>query len=102
MITLEFKKWTEDVDSGLKDIVLNFLKDKLHLRDTESILNMPLSSMDQSIVGDLMNRGFFAQADDSLQLAVKNGSLTVQDLIDRLGGKSPMKRLTFTKPSLEV
>ena len=98
---LKFKTWLENLvakTDGIKNTVLDFLKDKLSIQDDEAILTMPLSSIDQNVIGELLNRGFIQNAPEELLMDIKNGSLTVGDMVDRLaGGEKPPLMLPFDK-----
>lgn len=99
MNNLSFKIWLEEFDaksSAAKDMILSFLKGKLHIHNDEDILSMKFSSMDKSIVADLMTRGILKTADTSIMQELKDGNITVQDLIDRIsGGQRQILNLPF-------
>lgn len=95
---LNFKKWLEYVSAkqnGMKDTILNFLKDELNVKDDDTILSMKLGSIDTSIINNLMSRGIVATADSDIQDDIKNGSITVQDLIDKLSGQGNSQGLNL-------
>lgn len=94
MKPLEFTLWLEDLEAkrdGIKDTILNFLKDKLNINDEDAILNMPLNAIDRSIVADLGNRGMINTESPEVAQNIKNGSGTVLDLINKLAGLNPDK-----------
>lgn len=105
MNNLSFKTWLEDFDAksdASKDMILSFLKGKLHIHNDDDILSMKFGSMDKSIVGDLMTRGILKTADSSIMQELKDGSMTVQDLIDRLsGGQRQVLNLPYNGKSDE-
>jgi hypothetical protein len=91
---MEFKLWLENIEAtrtGIKDTILKFLKPKLKIRDDSAILSMSLGSMDASVVSDLVNRGLVSGAGDDTLSAIRNGTITVSDLIDRISGFSTPK-----------
>ena len=81
---MEFKAWLEA--NGSQDIILNFLKDKLNITDDETILQMNTADMDDSVVGDLMNRGIISTSSQDILSRVKNG-ITIKELIELLAGE---------------
>lgn len=86
-MNLNFKNWLESVEvkkAGIKDTIINFLKDSLNVKDEEVILSMNLSDIDSDVVNDLLRRGMISQADSNTLTDIKNGSITVSELIDRL------------------
>lgn len=92
---LKFKLWFENIEAkkgGIKDTILDFLKDKLNIDDEEEILSMQLSSIDQGVINSLMSRGIIQNAPDDLMQDIKNGSMTVGDMVNRLAGdqKTPL------------
>lgn len=89
---MNFKTWLENVEAkreGIKGTILNFLKDKLNLDSDEAVLSLALSSIDKSVLRDLVNRGTVNTSDDMIIQSIKNGSGTVMDLVDRLSGVAP-------------
>lgn len=93
-MNLNFKKWVEDVsakEAGDKDTILNFLKDELGITDDETILAMKIGSIDKGIINNLLKHGIIASANNDLLDDIKNGSITVEELIQRLssGGAAP-------------
>lgn len=104
MGTLNFRIWLEDVEAkanSAKDIILNYLKDKLHINDTDSILDMKLGSIDKSILSDLMQRGIVTTATADISQDIQNGSLTVQELVNKISGvQNNIPRLTYAKPKI--
>ena len=89
MITIDFRPWLENLEAkrtGVKDVILNFLKSKLHIDDDQEILSMPLGSIDKKVIGDLLARGIISTADEGIAQDVKNGSITVMELVNRLSG----------------
>ncbi len=88
-MNLKFKLWLENLEakkSGIQSTVLDFLKDKMNIDDDDEILSMQLSSIDQSLISSLLSRGIIQDAPDELLQDIKNGSLTVGDMINRLAG----------------
>jgi hypothetical protein len=88
---MEFKLWLENQiakRTGIKDTILKFLKSKLNISDDATILNMRLGSIDRSVVSDLMSRGLVSTADENVLSDIRNGSITVGALVDRLAGMS--------------
>lgn len=86
---LNFSNWLENQIAkreGIKDTILKLLKSKLHVSDDGTILAMRLGSIDKSVISDLMSRGLVSTADDSVLSDIRNGSITVGNLIDRLAG----------------
>jgi len=86
---MNFKNWFENLEakhSGVKDVILNFLQDKLNINDTDEILSMPIGAIDKNVLNDLMNRGMINTSSDDVVQMIKNGSGTVLDLIDRISG----------------
>jgi hypothetical protein len=98
-MNLNFKNWIESIEankSGIKDTIINFLKDALNINDEEAILSMKLSSMDNEIINDLMRRGIVASSDENILSDIKNGSITVSELIDKLASDgSSSQQLNF-------
>ncbi len=98
-MNLNFKNWIESIEankSGIKDTIINFLKDALNINDEEAILSMKLSSMDNEIINDLMSRGIIASSDENILSDIKNGSITVSELIDKLASDgSSSQQLNF-------
>lgn len=95
---LNFKNWLEYVsakENGVKDTILNFLKDELNVKDDDTILSMKIGSIDSSIINNLMSRGIVATADSDVLDDIKNGSITVQDLIDKISGKGDSQTLNL-------
>lgn len=87
---IQFKNWIESVEAnraGIEDTILGFLRSKLKITDDQSLLSLPLGSMDKNVVHDLINRGIISGADESVLTDIKNGNITVSGLIDRLSGK---------------
>ena len=82
---MEFKAWLEA--SGKQDIILNFLKDKLNISDDETILQMSTADMEDSVIGDLLNRGIVSTASQDIITRIKNG-ITIKELIDLLAGEA--------------
>lgn len=94
MHNLQFNLWLEDLEAkrnGIKDTILNFLKDKLNISDDDAILDMPLNAIDHSIVAELLNRGIINTSSDEARQSIKNNSGTVLDMINRLAGLNPTK-----------
>lgn len=55
----------------------------MSISDEEVILNMQLKDIDESVVSGLLRLGV-VQVDSDLSYEVKNGDMTVSDLIDRI------------------
>lgn len=86
-MNLNFKYWLESVEAnkaGIKDTIINFLKDALNINDEEAILSISFSAIDNEIINDLVRRGIIASADETILSDIKNGSITVSELIDKL------------------
>jgi len=86
---LDFKFWLENQVAnriGIKDTIVKFLKSKLNISDDTTILNMRLGSMDKGVISDLMTRGLVSTADESVLSDIRNGTITVGILVDRLAG----------------
>ena len=85
MITLNFTNWLESADKeALKSMILNFLKDKLNLRDDSDILFMKVKSINSSIINSLFSRGLIQNVDQNLKKELISSDMTVSDLIERL------------------
>jgi len=85
MITLNFINWLESADKeALKSMILNFLKDKLNLRDDSDILFMKVKSINSSIINNLFSRGLIQNVDENLKKELISSDLTISDLIERL------------------
>ena len=98
---MEFKIWLENIEAkrnGIKDTILQFLRDKLNIRSDSAILSMSLGSIDKKVISDLSERGLISSADGDVLDDIRNGSITVQQLIDRLAGVSS-NSLTLNQPS---
>lgn len=83
---MEFRFWIEALESrklAAKDVILNFLQDKLSIHDSDTILLMRTDDLDADVISDLVERGLVSSEDDDLMQAIKNG-ITIKDLIDRL------------------
>jgi hypothetical protein len=99
---LQFKNWFENSEAevaGIQGTVLDFLKDKMEIHDDDVILSMMVGSIDQSLISQLLKRGVFQTADEDLLTDVKNGSITVKDMIDRMAGSKPKLFLPYHQPS---
>ncbi len=86
-MNLKFKMWFETLEfekNAIKNVVLDFLKEKTGVRSDEELLNMQLSSIDKSIISDLFLRGIVKNASDNNFQDIKNASITVSELIDNL------------------
>lgn len=85
MFKLSFKTWVESAAEkmSLRSIIVNFLQEKMSISDEEVILNMQLKDIDESVVSGLLRLGV-VQVDSDLSYEVKNGDMTVSDLIDRI------------------
>ncbi len=93
---MQFKKWFEDVEAkneGIKDTILNLLKDKLNINDDDAILAMPIASISKNVISDLMSRGIINTASDEVSQDIQNGSGTIADLINKLSGMGGSQRL---------
>lgn len=94
---MNFKNWFENMVAkmdGIKGTVLDFLKDKLNIENDDLILSMSLKDIDPNIVSQLLNRGFFQNSSPDLLNDIKNGTLTVEEMINRLAG-SPSNDITI-------
>jgi hypothetical protein len=52
-----FYEWLEGVEtmtSGAREIILNFLRDELNIKDDEAILNMRTTDIDGSVISKLI------------------------------------------------
>lgn len=79
-----FQAWVEAVETmknGAREIILNFLRDELQIRDDQTLLNMNTNDMDSDVVSKLLHRGIISTADPEIMQRIKNG-VTVQELID--------------------
>lgn len=84
---INFKFWLENLEakkSANRSIILSFLKDKTGISDDEQLILMPLDSFNPKIVSELLNLGIMDNIDDSLRGDIKNGNLTILDLIGRI------------------
>ena len=97
---LEFKFYIENeaLRNGIRGTILDFLKDALNIKDDDTILSMNFGAIDQKVVSDLLSRGVITTADESIMQDLKNGTITVAELIERLsGGSKPPSRLPYMK-----
>lgn len=78
-----FKKWLESSDSS-KEIILNYLKDKLHISNEKEILELKIKDIDSKIVNDLISRGIIQSTPENIQAEIKNGDITIQELINKI------------------
>lgn len=84
---INFKFWLENLEAkklANRSIILSFLKDKTGISDEEQLVFMPLNSFSPKIVSELLNLGIMDNIDDSLRGDIKNGNLTILDLIGRI------------------
>ena len=81
---MEFRYWIESEAKALasRDMVLNFLQDKLNINDPEAILNMSTDQIDSGVIADLSQRGIIS-SDDELLSIIKNG-IKISELINIL------------------
>jgi hypothetical protein len=83
-----FKMWVENMESrkvGIKEGILNFLKDELSIIDDDTILQMNTNDISPDVVSKLIERGLITSADPNVITSIKNG-ITIQDLIDMMVG----------------
>lgn len=86
-MNLKFKMWFETLEfekNAIKNVVLDFLKEKTGITSDEELLNMQIGSIDKSIINDLFLRGIVKNASDNNFQDIKNASITVSELIDNL------------------
>ena len=79
---MRFKNWIESSENrrAAQDIVLNFLRDRLNIKEDEIILNMELDQIDSDIVSELKQRGIF----NSINPIIFNGNPKIKDVINAL------------------
>lgn len=86
-MNINFKIWFETLEfekNAIKNVILNFLKEKTGITSDDELLNMQINSIDKSIINDLFSRGIIKNASDDTFQDVKNASSTVLELIDKL------------------
>ena len=87
-----FHKWLENIESrrsGIRDVIINFLKDELNITDDETILQMKTTDISPEVMGKLMERGIVSSSDPNIINMVKNG-ITIRELVDTLAGEDNM------------
>ena len=79
---MEFRYWIESEAKALasRDMVLNFLQDKLNINDPDAILNMSTNQIDPGVIADLSQRGIISYSDAETQDFIKNG-IKISELI---------------------
>lgn len=79
---MKFKNWLETFNNrkAIQDIILNFLRDKLSIKENDIILNMELDQIDSDIVSELKQRGIF----DQVNPRVFEGNPKIKDIINSL------------------
>ncbi len=99
---MHFSIWLENTEAkkeGSQSIILNYLMDKLSIRDPDVILQMNTNELDTKVVSDLMNRGIVATSNEDLLNRIKNG-IVIKDLIDLLAGDKDGS--AFTSPNMQT
>lgn len=82
-----FKQWLENVNvSGSESIILNYLMDRLNIRDENVVLQMQTTDIDPQVIHDLLNRGIVNTDNDAVVTRIKNG-ITIRELIDLLAAE---------------
>lgn len=78
---MEFRYWIESEAKSLasRDMIINFLQDKLNIKDPDVILNMSTDDINSGVIADLSKRGMVS-ADDETQDLIKNG-VKISELI---------------------
>lgn len=81
---MEFRYWIESEASAIasRNMVLNFLQDKLNINDPDVILNMSTDQIDSDVIADLSKRGIVS-ANAEVQNIIKNG-VKISELIEIL------------------
>lgn len=90
---MEFKLWIEDIETkktASRDIILNFLKDKMQTDDEEAILQMTahdIDAKDPNAIQDLLNRGAISTTDQGIISRLQKGDLDIKTLIDLISAE---------------
>lgn len=86
-MNLKFKTWIETLEiekNVLKSTILSFLKEKTGITSDDELLGMQLNSIDKKIISDLFLRGVIQNASEDVMQDVKNSSITILELIEKL------------------
>ena len=102
---INFTTWLENMESrktGIADSIVGFLKEKLHITDDETILNMKTTDMASDVLQDLMQRGLIKSEDPDILDRIKNG-ISIQELVNILAGEEatslPIDDRILAKPA---
>lgn len=86
-MNLKFKTWIESLEiekNVIKSTILSFLKEKTGITSDDELLGMQLNSIDKKIISDLFLRGIIQNASEDVMQDVKNSSITILELIEKL------------------
>ena len=86
-MNLKFKTWIESLEiekNVIKSTILSFLKEKTGITSDDELLGMQLNSIDKKIISDLFLRGIIQDASEDVMQDVKNSSITILELIEKL------------------
>lgn len=86
-MNLKFKTWIESLEiekNVIKSTILAFLKEKTGITSDDELLGMQLNSIDNKIISDLFLRGIIQNASEDVMQDVKNSSITILELIEKL------------------
>lgn len=89
MAIKSFHLWLENKEAqhmGIKDNIVQFLKDELHITNEEDILDMNTADIDSEVISKLSERGIITTSDESIIERIKDG-ITIQELINLLSGE---------------
>ncbi len=88
-----FKLWIEDQETkktASRDIILNFLKDRMDTHDDESVLQMTaqdIDAKDPNAIQDLLSRGAVTTTDQGIISRLRKGEIDIKTLIDLLAAE---------------
>jgi hypothetical protein len=86
-MNLKFKTWIETFEiekNVIKSTILSFLKEKTGITSDDELLGMQLNSIDKKIISDLFLMGIIQNASEDVVQDVKNSSITILELIEKL------------------
>jgi len=88
-MSIQFKIWLEEDEArktGFQDIIVGFLKDELHITDTNTILAMNTKEIDQSVRAKLLDRGIVTSSSPEIMARIENG-ISIAELVTMMAGK---------------
>ena len=83
-----FQQFVEDMDAkfnGIKDTIINFLKNELKITDDDVLMSMSTNDISDEVISKLMARGLVSSSNSDIIERIKNG-ISISELIDLLAG----------------